>query len=425
MCHRVDPRTLALCPLRCLLPDRPLGLDDDMPTRTTALLLTAVLALWVKVAQADIVVGAPFALTGSVADMAKVMRQGVELAAQHVNKQGGVLGDTYRLAFIDTGCDPDRGVVAVRQLIQSGAVALVGPICSSETLRQARSVSIPAGVVTLSFASASALITELDDQDLVFRTAPSETAKGAAMARQAHALGIRSIAISHASDAYNTGVAQVFAQTFQRLGGQVRVHQTHQPGKDNYLSEARALVGGAEDVALFAYTGSGGLTYLKNLFNTTTVRRVLGTDGLMSKDLAQALDAEHLAKMVFVTAAVNHEREAYKRWQTLATAAGIKADATYVAHAYDAAFLMALAIEAAGAPDKTKIAAGLRAVSGPEGITVYPGEFSKARGLLKQGVRINYDGASGPVDFDRAGDVTGEVSIQQFTRGGWQATLMK
>ena len=376
-------------------------------------------------AHADIRVGAPFALSGSVASQALDMRLGAELAMAQVNQQGGVLGDSYRLNFADTACDPDKGVDAVRQLIQAGAVAIVGPVCSGVTLRVARSVTIPAGVALLSVASASSLITQLDDQDLVFRTAPSDALKGSALARVAHEMGVRSVAVSHASDAYNTGMAQVFAEAFKALGGRVTVNQSHEPRQADYQREARAVTTGAGDVALFAYSGSGGVQYLKDVLDQPGVRRVFGTDGLMSKDLAGALSPEQLARMTFVLAAADTEREGYKRWLAMATAARIKADGPYVANAYDASFLMALAIEAAGVADKSKVAAGLRAVSGPKGTVIYPGEFAKARALLKQGGRINYDGASGPVDFDAAGDILGRASIHRYSNGAWQAQLVK
>lgn len=376
-------------------------------------------------ARAEIRVGAPMALSGSIASQAQDMRAGAELAMAQVNQQGGVLGTPYRLDFADTACDPDKGVDVARQLIQAGAVALVGPVCSGVTLRVARSVTIPAGVALLSVASASSLITQLDDQDLVFRTAPSDALKGSALARVAHEMGVRSVAVSHASDAYNTGVAQMFAEAFKALGGRVTVNQSHEPRQADYQREARAVASGAGDVALFAYSGSGGVQYLKDVLDQPGVRRVFGTDGLMSKDLAGALSPEQLARMTFVLAAADTEREGYKRWLVMATAAKVKADGPYVANAYDAAFLMALAIEAAGVADKGKVAAGLRAVSGPKGTVIYPGEFAKARGLLKQGVRINYEGASGPVDFDAAGDIVGRFSVNRFSNGAWQAMLVK
>lgn len=390
-----------------------------------ALVVTVLVGALPGRAFAEIRVGAPFALSGSVASQAQDMRLGAELAMAQVNQQGGVLGDTYRLNFADTACDPDKGVDVVRQLIQAGAVAMVGPVCSGVTLRVARSVTIPAGVVLLSVASASSLITNLDDQDLVFRTAPSDALKGTALARVAHEMGVRSVAVSHASDAYNTGVAQVFGEAFKALGGRVTVTQSHEPKQADYQREARAVAAGAGDVALFAYSGSGGVQYLKDVLEQPGVRRVLGTDGLMSKDLASAFSSDQLARMTFVLAAADTEREGYKRWLAMAAGARIKADGAYVANAYDAAFMMALAIEAAGVADKAKVSAGLRAIAGPKGTVIYPGEFAKARALLKQGVRINYDGASGPVDFDAAGDIGGRFSVNRFSNGAWQATLVK
>lgn len=387
--------------------------------------LAFALAMACNGAVADITVGAPFALSGPVGEQAQAMRQGAELAVQQVNQQGGLLGDAYRLNFADTGCDPDKGVEVVRQLIQAGAVALVGPVCSGVTLRVARSVTIPAGVALLSVASASSLITGLNDQDLVFRTAPSDALKGSALARVAFDMGMRSLAISHASDAYNTGVAQVFADAFKALGGRVTVNQKHEPKQADYQREARAAAAGAADVALFAYSGSGGVQYLKDLLAQPGVRRVVGTDGLMSKDLATALAADQLARLTFVLAAADTEREGYKRWLAMATAARLKADGPYVAHAYDAAFMMALAIEAAGSADRSRIPAALRSIAGPKGTLIYPGEFAKAKALIKQGARINYEGASGPLDFDAAGDITGRASVNRFRNGAWQATFVK
>jgi branched-chain amino acid transport system substrate-binding protein len=375
---------------------------------------------------ADIIVGAPFAMSGPVSEFAKGMRQAAEIAVNQVNQQGGVLGKTYKLEFVDTACDPDKATDVVRNLIENmGAVALVGSVCSGETLRQARSVSIPAGVVTLSVASASSLITALDDKDLVFRTAPSDALKGQAMAKTAFNMGIRDIAVSHASDAYNTGVAEIFSIAFKALGGRVTVSQVHQPGRTDYRGEARAAAAGSANLALFAYYGSGGGQYLKDVLSDQSVRRVIGTDGLRSEELTTALSEEQLVRITMVLAAVDKDREAYKRWLTFASANKLKADGPYFANSYDATFMMALAIEKAGAVDRSKVSAALRAIAGPDGKLVYPGEFSKAKAFIKQGVKINYDGASGPVDFDAAGDVAGRFSVNWFANGAWQTTLLK
>jgi branched-chain amino acid transport system substrate-binding protein len=389
-------------------------------------LVAAALTFCVANVHADTVVGAPFPFTGPIAEHAKGMRQAAEMAVNQVNQQGGVLGKTYKLEFLDTACDPNKAADVVKNLIENtGAIALVGSVCSGETLRQTRSVSIPAGVVTLSVASASALITALDDKDLVFRTAPSDALKGQAMAKTAFDMGIRDIAVSHASDAYNTGVAEIFSTAFKALGGRVTVSQVHQPGRTDYRGEARAVAAGSTNLALFSYYGSGGAQYLKDVLSDQSMRRVIGTDGLRSEELTTALNEEQLDRITMVLAAVDKDREAYKRWSTFASANKLKADGPYFSSSYDATFMMALAIEKAGVSDRSKVSAALRAIAGPDGKLVYPGEFSKAKAFIKQGVKINYDGASGPVDFDAAGDVAGRFSVNWYANGAWQTKMLK
>jgi branched-chain amino acid transport system substrate-binding protein len=55
------------------------------------------------------------------------------------------------------------------------------------------------------------------------------------------------------------------------------------------------------------------------------------------------------------------------------------------------------------------MAAALRDVASAPGEKVGPGEWSKAKALLKEGKDIDYDGAGGAYDFDANGDVTGYI----------------
>ncbi|MEE9196077.1 MAG: amino acid ABC transporter substrate-binding protein, partial [Alphaproteobacteria bacterium] len=42
---------------------------------------------------------------------------------------------------------------------------------------------------------------------------------------------------------------------------------------------------------------------------------------------------------------------------------------------------------------------------------IRPGEWEKAKALIAAGKEVNYEGASGSVDFDAAGDVPGFYSV--------------
>ena len=68
---------------------------------------------------------------------------------------------------------------------------------------------------------------------------------------------------------------------------------------------------------------------------------------------------------------------------------------------------MALAAEKAGSTDPTAIRDALRDVANAPGEAVAPGTdgYKAALTLIADGKDINYEGAAGPVDLDKNGDV--------------------
>ena len=78
--------------------------------------------------------------------------------------------------------------------------------------------------------------------------------------------------------------------------------------------------------------------------------------------------------------------------------------------------LIALAAAKAGTTtDSVAIRDALRDVANPPGEVVGPGlaGIQKALSLIASGQDINYEGASGPVDFDENGDVSGPMESGQ------------
>ena len=90
---------------------------------------------------------------------------------------------------------------------------------------------------------------------------------------------------------------------------------------------------------------------------------------------------------------------------------------TYDAQNFDAVILIALAAAAGGSSDSASIAENLQAVS--KGGTKYTFEnLSEAVAAAAAGEDIDYEGASGPIDFDDAGDPTSaNYSIWSYTDG--------
>lgn len=97
-----------------------------------------------------------------------------------------------------------------------------------------------------------------------------------------------------------------------------------------------------------------------------------------------------------------------------AGAADLDPQATYAATSYDAAFALLLAIEKTGG-EREGLKEALREVTSEGGEVILPGEWAKAKELIAAGTEINYQGASGAIDFDDNGDVPGsydEVTVE-------------
>lgn len=364
---------------------------------------------------ADVKVGSAGGITGPIAELVVAIMAGRNLAASHVNEQGGLLGgDTYRLVPGDAQCDPKAAVDAGAKLVNvEQVVAVIGPSCSGATNGMAQSVTIPAGVVMLSDTATAPGISELEDNDLVFRVAASDAYQGRSLAERAWEQGYRALAVTYANDDYNAGLAKVFETAFKELGGTVTASQMHEPDKASYRSELSTLAGaGGEGLALFAYYGSSGITILRNSLENDLFGKFLGADGMMDSSVIEQIGADTLRGNILLSQpASDTEGASYKAFAEAFTAAGHDPSAPFVAHGYDVAFLAALAIEKAGAADRSRIPAALREVANAPGTIIRPGEWEKARKAIAAGEDVNYEGASGAIEFDDNGDVAGTYSL--------------
>jgi len=380
-------------------------------------------------AQADVVIGNPMAVTGPIPDLVAPMLPAVDLAAKHVNEQGGLFasGEKLVIARVDSQCDPVAAVDAVTKLVNVNMVTgIVGPVCSGATIAQAESVSIPAGVVTLSVSASSPAITNMENgTDLVFRAAASDAYQGVALAELAISKGIMDIAVSYANDDYNAGIAEVFVKSYTEMGGKVTANEVHEPNKASYRAEVATIGSGSDNMALFAYYGQSGITIMRNALETGAFSTFIGADGMLAKEVIDQIGAENMGSATFTTSASDETTAGFSAWKPLAEAADIPAGAPFVPNSYDATFMMALAIEKVGSADRSAISSALRSIANAPGEVILPGEFAKAKAILAAGGDIHYSGAAGPQDFDENGDVAGFFSANVVENGDWVGSIIK
>jgi len=379
---------------------------------------------------ADIKVGSAGGVTGPIAELVSAILKGRQIAADHVNSNGGLLGgDKMALVIGDSACDPKAAVDTGQKLVNvEQVVAIIGPSCSGATNGMVSSVTIPAGVTVLSDSATAPSISSLKDKDTVFRASASDAYQGAEIARLVTKAGIKKVAVTYSNDDYNAGIAEVFVAEFTKMGGTVTGNQAHEPNKASYRSELATLSqGGPEALALFAYYGSSGIAIVKNSLENGLFGKFYAADGMFDVSVISSIGADNLRGNMFITqAASDPENVSYQNFAAAFKKTGGDPAAPYAAHGYDVAFLMALAIEKAGAADRSKISAALRAVAGPPGEVIRPGEWAKAKKLIAEGKDVNYEGAAGVNDFDANGDVTGLFSLNVVGKDGkWARELLK
>ena len=378
----------------------------------------------------DIKIGSVAGITGPIAELVAPIMDGRKLAADHINASGGVLdGKTLAMIAADSACDPKAGVDAGNKVVNvDQVVAIVGASCSGATNGMVQSVTIPAGIPSVSDSATAPSISDLDDKGLVFRTAPSDAYQGAALAQYAIDQGFKKLAVTYANDDYNAGIAAVFAAVFAELGGEVTANQVHEPNKASYRSEVATMAQGEpEGLALFAYYGGSGITIIKNALETGSFEKFVGADGMFDQSVIDQLGADTLRGNIWLSqSASDPENASYQAFAEAYKATGNDPQAPYAAHGYDATFMIALAIEASGAADSASIAKGLTMINDPAGMKVGPGQWAEAKAALAAGKTVNYEGASGSVDFDANGDVPGFYGINTVGEDGtWQTELLK
>ena len=138
------------------------------------LALAALLAAHGTRAAEEIALGFANPLSGPYATSGDHNRTAVELAADDLNRTGGLLGRRVRVVAVDDACGVERAQAAAQELVEAGVVAVVGHFCSHSSL-VAAAVYEAAGVPMISPDSTHPRLTEEGRGD-VFRL----TGRGAA-----------------------------------------------------------------------------------------------------------------------------------------------------------------------------------------------------------------------------------------------------
>ena len=374
-----------------------------------------------------LIVGNLNVFTGSLSEFGPPLRNSVELAADHVNRAGGVHGASVVIISRDTAVSPVQGVDAAKALVDvENVVGIVGALSSGVTIAVAQSVTIPKEILMISGASTAPGITVLEDNDLVFRTTPSDASQGVILARLAQEQGYETVGIMYVNNAYGEGLADQFEESFTELGGTVTAKVPHEDVQPTYASELdKATDADPDALAVLSYTGQAAV-YVREAMEGGYADEFLFADGTKGAEWIESIDAWDSLDGSLGTAQGSPGSPAKDAFVNSYTESfGFPPSHPFMAEHYDATVLMALAAAKAGnTTDSAAIRDALRDVANAPGEIVGPGraEITKALALIAEGKDINYNGAGGDIEFDNNGDVVGTIEIWQIKEGEIQST---
>jgi ABC-type branched-subunit amino acid transport system substrate-binding protein len=373
----------------------------------------------------DLTIGNLVPLTGDLAPYGGAGQKAGELALEQINagvKEAGADG-SVELVSEDSASDDQGGVQAARKLIADGATCISGDYPSTGTVAVARSVTVPGEVMLISPASTADALSDLDDDGLFARTAPPDGLQGKALAdRMEQELGGlegKTVNIGARNDLYGTGFADSLEAELKERGASVAEKVVYDPEQPSYNSEADQLTSGNPDnwviidfPETFAKLGPA-LARTGSWEPTSTFI----TDGLSSSDLSELVGPD-ISEGMLGTAPGTFAGEAPDAFDRLYEKAPGPPRNLFDANVFDDVILCYLGAVAAGSTEGPAIAEALPDVTAPGGKKFTFEELGQATEALEKGEDIDYEGASGPIDWEENGDLSRYIyDISEFKDG--------
>jgi branched-chain amino acid transport system substrate-binding protein len=357
--------------------------------------------------------GSILPITGDLSDYGSGMQEAVQVAVEDINNGGGPLGRDIELHTRDSETKADRAVQKYNSLVNEvGIVGFVGAASSGVSVPLAQNIAADQ-VMQVSNASTTPALAEMAyDGDVKYfaRTAPNDGQQGIVMGQilnQADYIGADKAAFLYVDNPYGEGLANKASEAFD---GETTASIGYDPRNSDYTSTLDKVFADDPDAVGFVGYPGNGKTILQQWNNGGYGGDWVLSEGLNSPDFFESL--EDVTDGMYVASPDPEQTKGGSAFEEKMA----DANTLFAPHAYDAMFLMALAMHKGGEADATTVAKNIQSVS-RQGETVTVGEFEKAKQLLDDGTDINYQGASSPVDFNASLEALNQFAILQVNSG--------
>ncbi len=188
-----------------------------------------------------ILIGEVGSLTGPEATFGISTHNGIQMAVDEANAQGGVKGKKLAVRVYDDQSKPEEAASAATRLITQDKVKLIlGEVASSNSLAMAPKAQ-EAKVPMITPSSTNPAVTEVGDY--IFRVCFIDPFQGFVMAKFAREnLKLTRVAIlKDVKSAYSIGLADVFGRKFTEMGGKIVATEAYSKGDTDFRAQLTAI----------------------------------------------------------------------------------------------------------------------------------------------------------------------------------------
>lgn len=351
-------------------------------------------------------IGTLLPATGDLAFLGPPEFAGVDLAVAEIDAAGGVLGQPVVNEYGDSGdTKTTLAQETVDSHLQKGVQVIIGAASSGVTFTVIDTITSN-GVLQISPANTAPSLTDYPDNGLYFRTAPSDALQGAVVASLATDAGFTQGATIARKDPYGEGLQNAFVADFEAAGGTITSNIQYDPAAPSFEAEvAEIAAGNPEFVQVIGFEETTKLLQemIKQGVGPQDVQVYL-VDGNISTTAYADFPRDTMTGTIATVPTGDPSVDVTAFNDRLLEVNPDLTDFAYGAQAYDATILVALAAEYAGCADGPAIAAQMANIANEDAGGEQCATYADCLAIIQAGGQPNYDGVTGPLDFNEYGD---------------------
>lgn len=336
-------------------------------------------------------------LSGAIAHLGKDNENGARMAIDELNAKGVTIGGKkikFELVGEDDAADPKQGTAAAQKLVDAGVKGVIGHLNSGTTI-PASKIYYDAGIPQISASATNPKYTQ-QGFNTAFRVVANDGQLGGTLGKYAaQTVKAKKVAVIDDRTAYGQGVAEEFSKSAKKNGIQVVAQQFTNDKATDFNAILTAIKAKSPDVIFFGGMDAVGGPMMRQMKQLGIKAKFMGGDGICTEQLPTlagdsiGTDQVVCAEAGGVVDADKQGLEDFKARYEKKFGTNVK---LYAPYTYDATMVMVAAMQKADSVEPKK--------------------------YLPELAKIHYKGVTGPIEFDKKGDMkAGTLTLYTYRDG--------